>query len=257
MATFQWQTPLELGQTVDLTKKYNDETGFIPDGRGGKVCHVKGWLMHVADLDRKASNHFQRECLTWRLAVASIITNSSIKDVSVQVVQPDSIHALRQRFPGAFDEFERRYGADQLPDRALASGPYYVREELVGKYDGPNSYEDYLETVKGLRKIAPQGKADRLAELKRQIKDLEGEAAEVSATEVPGSDFAPAEGGTPLMTWGAIPQSARVKLMQNGVQTVQDFAAANDTLLETLGSGQWNKWRLKAQDECGSERVAA
>lgn len=246
-----FQTPMEIGQSVALTKLYPDEMGFIPDGRGNKVCHVRGQLVHVADLDRPASNRFKRECLTWRLAIASRIMNSSVKDVSVQPVNPSTVHELRSRFPGAFTEFESRYGSDQLPDRSASSMPNYVRSELVGDYNGPDTYDAYLDFVRNLREVAPMGKEDRRRDLQRQLAELDGPDASGEPEE--DSPFAPPTSGTPLIGWGAIPVNARRTLISHGIQTVQEFAAANDSLIETLGAGNWNKWRTKAIEESGPD----
>jgi hypothetical protein len=246
----QFQEPLEIGQSVDLTKWYEDQTGFIPDGRGGKACHVYGKLVHVADLDRPASNHFGRELLTWRLAVASRITNSQIKDISIQPVMPDSIGELQKRFPGAFDEFVRRYGGDQLPERHDSS-PHIANMQTVGPYGGvAQSVEEYKEHVRHLRKIAPMGREERRVELQRKLLELESETPETAFAAEP--EFgAPSKAGTPIVTFGAIPQNARIQLMQTGIQTVEAFAASNDAFLEGLGQGRWNAWRQRARDETG------
>lgn len=241
-------TPVEIGQMVPLTKNYDDQLGFIPDGNGGKVCHVKGQIVHVADLDRPASNHFGREVLKWRLHVASRIMNSQIKDVAVQPVEEYTIGGLRERFPDAFDEFERKYGYGNLPARRdpIVMG---LASENVADYDGPETLEEYHASVRGQVALSALGKEDRRKELERQLAALDSDEPE-KAFEQP-SDFAQPATGTSISSWGGIPTSARKTLMQHGVMTVEDFAHSNDSLLDALGVGQWNKWRIKANEECG------
>jgi hypothetical protein len=242
-------TPVEIGQMVPLTKNYDDQEGFISDGNGGKVCHVKGQIVHVADLDRPASRHFGREVLRWRLHVASRIMNSQIKDVAVQPVEEWTIGGLRKRFPDAFNEYERKYGNAGLPERKDPVVMGFAHDQMED-YDGPDTLDEYHASVRGQVALSAAGKEDRRKELERQLAALDSETPE-KAFEQP-SDFVQPTDGTPISGWGAIPVSARSVLMQHGVMTVEDFAKANDSLFGGLGVGQWNKWRKKAQEEAGA-----
>jgi hypothetical protein len=242
----QFQEPLEIGQSVDLTRWHEDTTGFIDDGRGNRACHIHGKLVHIADVDRPASKKFGEQVLTWRLAIASRITTSTIKDISIQPVQEDSIGVLRERFPTAFKEYEKKYGADHLPERR--DNVMQVADMgTVGEYTGAaRNLAEYREGVRSLRTIAPMGKADRREYLENQLRELEGEVPD-RAFEQP-SEFAPATSGTPLVTFGAIPQTARYSLLNIGVQTVEAFAGLSDAAMQGLGTGKWNAWRHLAQD---------
>lgn len=242
----QFQTPLEIGHTVDLTKLYDDTEGFIDDGRGNKSCHVKGRLVHVADLDRSASAKFGRECLTWRLAIASTIMNSMIKDVAVQIVKSSNIHSLRSRFPGAFDEYESRYGVADIPKRVDIVNAA-IPAELIAAYDGPDSYEEYMQGVRNKTQISAMGVDAKRAQLQAMLDALDAGDAIDGALEAE-SEFAMPATGQFISTWDSkVPVNARKSLMAKGVMTVEQFAGASDALLESLGAGQWNAWREVAR----------
>jgi len=246
----EFQTPLEVGQTITLSKLYDDQEGFINDGRGNMSCHVKGQLVHVCDVDRPASSKFGRECLTWRLAMATKIMNSTINDVALLVVKPTNIHSLRARFPGAFKEYEARYGSTNVPERKDNTN-IDIPAELIGKYDGPESYEAYIDAVRSKTSIAPMGIEERRAELQRQMEALDSDHPD-AAFQRDVSEFAAPESGISLSTWALIPSTGdRKKLMLRGILTVEQLAGANDSVLETLGAGQWNKYREKARQAIG------